>query len=48
MSSVMIKHLKHNETQFFKYSFFFSTIIPVLGHYRHVYYSICDGKKDNL
>jgi hypothetical protein len=19
-----------------------------MGHYRHVYYSICDGKKENL
>ena len=48
MSTVMIKPLQHNETQLFKFYFFFSIIIPVMGHYRHVYYSICDGKKENL
>ena len=45
----MIKPLKHKETPFFKFLFFFSIIIPAVGHYRHVYqYSICDGKKEIL
>ena len=43
MFAVMIKPLKHSETPFFKLKFFFSIIIPAMGHYRHVYYSICDG-----
>jgi len=45
MFTVMIKPIKHKETPVL---IFFSIIIPVLGHYRHVYYSICDGKKENL
>ena len=47
MSNVMIKPLKHNETQFLKH-YFFSMIVPVMRYYRHLYYSICDGKKENL
>ena len=45
MFTVMIKPLKHNETSFLN-NFF--KIIPAMGHYRHVYYSICDSKKENL
>jgi hypothetical protein len=45
MFTVMIKPIKHKEIPFLKFQFFFSIIIPVLGHYRHVYYSICDGRK---
>jgi hypothetical protein len=41
MFTVMIKPLKHNETSFLN-NFF--KIIPAMGHYRHVYYSICDSK----
>jgi hypothetical protein len=48
MFTVMIKPLKHKETSFLKFYFFFSIIIPAVGHYRHVYFSICDGKKENL
>ena len=43
----MIKPLKHKETQFLKH-YFFSMIVPVMRFYRHLYYSICDGKKENL
>ena len=41
----MIKPLKHRETPFFKATFFFSIIIPAVEHYRHVFYSMCDGRK---
>jgi hypothetical protein len=45
MFTGMIKPLKHRETPFFKATFFFSIIIPAMEHYRHVFYSICDGRK---
>ena len=45
MFTVMIKPLKNNETPFLKFLFFFSIIITAMGHYRHLYYFICDGKK---
>ena len=45
MFTDMIKPLKHKETPFLKIEFFFSIIIPDM---RHVYYSICEGKKENL
>ena len=49
MFTVMIKPIKHKETPFFlSFNSFFSIIILVMGHYGHVYYSICDGKKENL
>ena len=41
----MIKPLKHRETPFLKAKFFLSIIIPAMEHYRHVFYSICDGRK---
>ena len=41
----MIKPLKHRETPFLKATLFFSMIIPAMEHYRHVFYSICDGRK---
>ena len=48
MFTVMITPLKHNETPFLKLKFFFSIIIPAMGHYRLVYYSICDRSSSIL